>query len=191
MHYVYAHTKPSGEIFYIGKGQRKRAYDSGCRNRHWQSITKKYGFIPIILASFDTEQQALTEEALLIAHFKKFGTLVNILDTGMMNPMSHPDVAKQVAATKQAKGQYANNWKSYNQLFQAQMKDPIFAQLTKVKRQKAQQASLVIRRQKSLDKSKIVLSLRQQGLRYIDIQKALNVSVGFISKIVKSQGAHV
>lgn len=190
MYYVYAHTKPSGEIFYIGKGKGKRAYDSSNRNRHWQFVVNKHGFLPVILAEFEDECTALKEEALLVSHFKVFNCLVNMTAGGEVNPMSNPAVAKQVAATKRAKGQYANAWAVWNTTFRQNMQDPAFAKVIKEKRQKAQQKSLEVRKKTMLVKSKEVTLLRQQGLKYDDISKKLNVSIGFISKVVNHKGTY-
>jgi hypothetical protein len=147
MFYVYAHTKPNGEIFYIGKGQKDRYKDASCRNRHWGFIAKKHGFNPIILAEFETEKEALDEEVLLIAHFGKFKTLTNITKGGDANPMDVPDVAKQMAETKRAKGQYSGKEISeYNASFKERMKDPEFAKEVSEKRKKAAAASHAARR---------------------------------------------
>ena len=96
MYYVYAHTKPDGEIFYIGKGTRRRAWAQRSRNKHWHNVVLKYGFKPVILADNLKELEAVEEEAKLIQHFKKFNCLVNVLDRGDISPMSHPDVLAKV-----------------------------------------------------------------------------------------------
>ena len=43
MFYTYAHYTPAGRLFYIGKGQRKRAWDKKRRNNYWQNIVSKHG----------------------------------------------------------------------------------------------------------------------------------------------------
>jgi len=152
MYYVYAHTKPSGEIFYIGKGKKDRAYDPTCRNRHWNFVVKKHGFNPIILAEFENEKKALNEEVLLISYFRKFGTLTNITRGGDDNPMYTPEVAKQMAETKRAKGQYGNAFDKYNASYKEKIKDPIFAKEIRIKRQKAAEASHAIRKKNGYGK---------------------------------------
>ena len=87
-YYVYAHAKPDGEIFYIGKGTEDRAWRKRNRNIHWNRIAAKYGFNVVILADKLNEIDAINEEAIVISHFKKFGKLSNILDRGDINPMS-------------------------------------------------------------------------------------------------------
>ena len=79
---VYAHVKPDGTIFYIGKGLKRRAKDIRNRNKHWNNVVNKYGFDAVILADSLTNEQAINEEIKLIEHFKKFGTLTNMTDGG-------------------------------------------------------------------------------------------------------------
>lgn len=79
---VYAHTKPDGTIFYIGKGIKRRAKDKRARNKYWQRTVNKHGYQIIILADNLTEEQSFFEEIELIKHFKKFNTLTNMTDGG-------------------------------------------------------------------------------------------------------------
>lgn len=82
--YTYLHTKPDGTIFYIGKGQAKRAYDLVKRNIHWLRVVNKHGKPNVeILAYWDTEQEALDHEVLLISCFRDMGyVLANLTDGG-------------------------------------------------------------------------------------------------------------
>lgn len=84
MFYTYAHYKPEGGLFYIGKGVGRRAYDMKMRNRYWKYVVAKYGSpIVEILANWKTEAEALSHEKLLISSFKDMGfQLVNITDGG-------------------------------------------------------------------------------------------------------------
>lgn len=96
MFYVYAHTKPGGEIFYIGKGTRRRAWSKSGRNKYWHNVINKYGYEVTVLADELQENEAIEEEAKLIEHFKKFNCLVNMLDRGDISPMSHPEVLAKI-----------------------------------------------------------------------------------------------
>jgi len=99
-YYVYAHTKPDGCIFYVGKGKRRRAHSKANRNPHWQAVVNKHGgFAVVVLADQLSEQQALLMEAELIAYYRQFGSLTNILDSGEQAPSSNPDVAAKIAAS--------------------------------------------------------------------------------------------
>lgn len=72
MFYTYAHTKPDGTIFYIGKGYGRRAWKTYGRNKHWKAIVEKYkNFNVKILANWKTEKEAFQHEILLIDCFKQ------------------------------------------------------------------------------------------------------------------------
>ena len=83
-YYTYAHSKPDGTIFYIGKGHSKRAYDLVKRNVYWKRLVEKHGIPTVeILAHWATEQEALDHEVLLISCFKDMGyKLTNLTDGG-------------------------------------------------------------------------------------------------------------
>jgi len=84
MYYTYAHyTADTKELFYIGKGQRRRAWQSCSRNRYWgYKVAKHGGFTVEVLAEWDTDKKALAHEKLLISIFRDIGKLVNIADEG-------------------------------------------------------------------------------------------------------------
>ena len=72
--YTYAHTKPDGTVFYVGKGTHRRAWKTHRRNDHWKAIVKKYGGFSVeILSYWDKEQDAFLHEAFLIDCFKSMG----------------------------------------------------------------------------------------------------------------------
>lgn len=98
-YYVYAHTKPDETVFYVGKGTRGRAWSTHGRNTHWQRTVAKYGHKVVLLADGLTQEQAVEEEAAIIAYFKPFGSLVNILDRGDISPSCNPEVAKRISFT--------------------------------------------------------------------------------------------
>lgn len=63
MYYIYAHTrKDTNQIFYIGKGQRRRAWDKSNRNKHWHHIANKSEYSVDILAYFESEKEAIKQE---------------------------------------------------------------------------------------------------------------------------------
>lgn len=123
---TYAHTKPDGTIFYIGKGSHSRAHSAKGRNFHWNNIVKKYGDFGVdILANWKTEEEAFSHEILLISCFRDMGyVLANISEGGLgskgfrhtekfkisakkralkNNPMSNPKIKeKQLANLKVA-----------------------------------------------------------------------------------------
>ena len=87
-YYVYVHTRnDTGKVFYVGKGQGKRAWSSDSRNPHWKSIVKKAGghTVNIVFRS-DVEQEAFDEEMRLILKHGRIdlgtGILCNKTDGG-------------------------------------------------------------------------------------------------------------
>lgn len=127
MSYItYAHYKPNGDIFYIGKGTVSRAYSKQGRNIVWKRTVEKYkSFNVKILCEWPTEDEAFQHEILLIDCFRDMGIqLVNIAKGGMgssgfrhteefkknkakhlklNNPMANPELRKkQLQALKEA-----------------------------------------------------------------------------------------
>lgn len=184
-YYVYAHTKPNGEIFYIGKGVSRRVHDAKNRNRHWNFVVQKHGFEPIILAQFTDEKDALNEEILLISHFRKFGLLTNITDGGDANPMRNPDVAMQVAKTKRDKGQYnGSHIKMHNAAYQEKMKDKQYADKVSADRKKAKLASTISRIEKMRPVVTEIRNLRNDGWLLKDLAIKFSMQESTISNIV-------
>jgi hypothetical protein len=127
MHFcTYAHHKPDGTMFYIGKGSAKRAHSSIGRNVIWKRTVEKHGGFSVeILGRWDSEQEAFDHEIFLIETLRDMGIpLVNIAAGGMgstgfrhttehkaslakmmreRNPMDDPNIrAKQLLALKLA-----------------------------------------------------------------------------------------
>ena len=76
MFYTYAHIRnDTGRIFYIGKGTGRRMYRKEARNSHWHNVVSKAGYVPMLLAFWDTEHEAYEHEKFLIRCFE--GSLVN------------------------------------------------------------------------------------------------------------------
>ncbi len=83
MFYVYVHFTKDGLIpFYIGKGKGKRINDTYNRNRYWNRIVKKHGFVSDTLKYFDNEQQAFDYEVEMIKFFKAEGVKLANLSLG-------------------------------------------------------------------------------------------------------------
>jgi len=82
MFYVYLHRTLAGRVFYVGKGKKKRAWDTAKRNSMWQSISKKHGLSVEIVASGLNESDAFDKEIDLIRHYRQFGKLANMCDGG-------------------------------------------------------------------------------------------------------------
>jgi hypothetical protein len=83
--YVYAHLKPDGETFYIGRGTGSRIYSKVHRSKHWHSIVSKYGIEYKILEDQLTNDQANEREKYYINLFGRKlngGSLINQTDGG-------------------------------------------------------------------------------------------------------------
>jgi hypothetical protein len=100
---TYAHYKPDGSIFYIGKGTRKRAFNFNDRTNFWKNVVKKHGAPTVeILASWPTEREALDHEIFLIDTFRQMGvSLANITNGGDgVSGLKHNDLTKTVLREK-------------------------------------------------------------------------------------------
>jgi hypothetical protein len=84
--YVYAHYKPDGTVFYIGKGRKYRAWAKDRRSDSWNNTVKKHGYTVKLWAENLSEQHALDMEKEWITLYGrknlKNGRLVNMTDGG-------------------------------------------------------------------------------------------------------------
>jgi hypothetical protein len=82
--YTYAHArKTDGRIFYIGKGQDKRAYSESNRNRYWRNVVAKHGHTVQILREWNSEKEAFDHEVRMITQYRSMGyALVNMTNGG-------------------------------------------------------------------------------------------------------------
>lgn len=83
-HYTYAHYRnDTNQVFYIGKGVGRRAWEVRKRNSRWMRTHRKHGHRVEILAQWATAAEALEHERFLIATFRSMGhPLCNITDGG-------------------------------------------------------------------------------------------------------------
>jgi hypothetical protein len=100
---TYYHSKPNGNVFYIGIGNKKRPYDFNKRNNHWKNIVSKYGNPQVkVLAEWDTAEEAKQHEILLISCFKDMGYKLANLTVGGdgCNGYKHTEEHKQKLAER-------------------------------------------------------------------------------------------
>jgi hypothetical protein len=211
MHYTYAHHKPDGTIFYIGKGSGNRAYVTYNRTIFWKRIVEKYkGFVVSILAEWKTAEEAYQHEKVLIDAFRGMGhKLANIANGGLggfgikksqkeknnlsirmkqTNPMDNPIIAKKVAKTKRDKGQYIKtSIIEYNNQHSERMKDVNYAISFSESRKKAQKSSLKNRRARSFERVQLVFAMREMGNSYKEISEKTKYSLGMISNILQGK----
>lgn len=82
-YYVYLHKKPSGEVFYVGKGRGNRFIKTGNRNKCWKRIVNKYGYVPEVIMDGLTEEESYAKEIEWIKHYKNIGQCdANFTDGG-------------------------------------------------------------------------------------------------------------
>ncbi|CAB4155853.1 hypothetical protein UFOVP1417_64 [uncultured Caudovirales phage] len=83
-YYVYTHAIPNGSVFYVGKGQRGRAFSNYKRSPAWRGIVDQYAGLTIhIVSYYETEKEAYAAEKMLIKKYRNMGArLVNIADGG-------------------------------------------------------------------------------------------------------------
>jgi hypothetical protein len=82
MAYVYGHYKEdTGELFYIGKGMKGRAWSRHRRNQHWHNVVNKHGYTVKILYDNLTEEEAYKKETRLILEIG-LDNLVNVCAGG-------------------------------------------------------------------------------------------------------------
>lgn len=82
--YVYVHRKASdNKPFYVGKGQKERAWWKHNRNPHWNNVVNKHGLIIDVIFDNLTEDEAFQIEIDTILEFEYFGyKLVNMTKGG-------------------------------------------------------------------------------------------------------------
>ena len=86
--YVYEHIRnDTGQIFYVGKGRKKRAYRSDGRNEYWKRIVKKSnGFSINFFATNLKEKDSFNLEIKRIDELRKKGILLCNLSNGGEGP---------------------------------------------------------------------------------------------------------
>lgn len=84
MFYVYIHLRlDTGEIFYVGKGQKRRAKNTHQRSEGWKSIANKHGRSVHIYSLHVDEGEAFQTEKRLISELNSSGIkLVNLTHGG-------------------------------------------------------------------------------------------------------------
>lgn len=83
MYYTYGHYKAdSKQLFYIGKGNGRRAHEKDSRSDYWRNIVNKHGYTVEIFAEWKSEEDAFIHEKFLIDCFRDLTNLCNLTDGG-------------------------------------------------------------------------------------------------------------
>lgn len=117
--YVYAHRKPNGEIFYVGKGKGNRAWSPHGRNTFWKSIVAKYCHSVEIVDNSLSEKQAFELEEFLISYCKtrrQGGTLTNLTlgGEGASGLECSPETREKISAKARGTGNGRSDKVIYN-----------------------------------------------------------------------------
>jgi len=103
--YVYQHLKAdTGEIFYVGKGMGRRAFDKYHRSKYWKAIEAKYGVKVEFVKENISEAESLQLEIETIASYKKNGiNLINMTEGGDgTTGYTHTDEHRMKMSVKQS-----------------------------------------------------------------------------------------
>ena len=85
MFYVYEHIRTdTNQVFYVGKGSKKRAYNKFRNNPYWNNVVNKVGGFQVKFVVTDLDEElALLVEQERIDQLKKLGyVLTNLTDGG-------------------------------------------------------------------------------------------------------------
>jgi hypothetical protein len=127
LYYVYAHyTETTNELFYVGIGQGRRAYNYTSRNRYWKNIFNKYGCRVDILKEGLQKQDAVELEMVLQRLLTPRACLIYGEGTGKISaPKDRRNKSKKRAGyvmsqetkdkiSKAKKGKYIGKWGGVN-----------------------------------------------------------------------------
>jgi len=108
--YVYRHIRlDTNEVFYVGIGTKRRAYNKNCRSVYWKRITNKVNFKTEILVTNLSWEEACELECLLIESYGrrdlKTGQLINMTNggegtLGRIISNKHKEILKKVNTGK-------------------------------------------------------------------------------------------
>jgi hypothetical protein len=102
VYYTYSHSTPEGTVFYIGKGNKDRAYSTRDRGWAWrEAVAKAKGILIKIEAEWATEQEAFEHEIFLIKHHKELGVKLVNLTEGGSGPLGFKQSEKTRALMKE------------------------------------------------------------------------------------------
>jgi len=95
---VYTHSKPNGDVFYVGKGTPARPSRKDGRNIWWHRTVEKHGSYKIdIVENMLTNEEAIELEMFLISEAKDAGwNLCNLTDGGEgLRGFNHSEESRQ------------------------------------------------------------------------------------------------
>lgn len=83
-YYVYTHlTSDTNQVFYVGKGQNRRAWNPRVRSDEWKDVYKKHGFeVNVIFRTEDQDLAFFVEKEAIDLYRKRGANLVNLSSGG-------------------------------------------------------------------------------------------------------------
>lgn len=101
MFYVYIHKRLSDkQVFYVGKGTKRRIKSKLCRNKHWRHVVNKHGFYAVTLKKFENENDAFEYEKKVIALFRKQGLPLTNIESGGLGGTKGRDMTACIEAAR-------------------------------------------------------------------------------------------
>jgi len=98
--YTYFHTRnDTGAVFYVGKGQGRRAHDV-YRNPHWKNIVAKHGHTVHFAMTGLSEIEAFEHEKFLILCFKDMGVALTNMTHGGEGAAGYRHTPENIAANR-------------------------------------------------------------------------------------------
>ena len=113
--YVYLHRKKTtGEVFYVGKGKGRRAWQHSDRSDYWKKVANKHGYLVELFQNNIQEWYAFELERELISYYGREdlneGTLVNFTDGGEgLSGYSH-SLERKTEMSEQRRGERHPNY---------------------------------------------------------------------------------
>lgn len=107
-YYVYLHRKATtGDVFYVGKGTGRRAYEKRLRSTYWKKVANKHGLVVELYMTDLQEWYALELEASLVDYYGRrdngTGQLVNLCDGGAASTYLSDEAREKIRRSRLGK----------------------------------------------------------------------------------------
>lgn len=204
-YYVYEHIDEYGEVRYIGKGKKYRAYDKCNRNNYWKNIFKDKSPIINFIARDLSEKDAFELEKLMIKVSKDAGfKLCNFTDGGdgtsgrkcsdeTIKKMSESaknmseETKKKISEAKKGKKQSEEHKKKLSEVRKKyKWSDETRKKMSEAninKSEKSRKEMSELRRVTTDDQVKLVLELLEKGFTNVKIANIVGIHEKTVSNI--------
>jgi hypothetical protein len=103
--YVYVHKRAdTNQVFYVGKGKGKRAFQVARKSSDWKRVVSSYGYrAEFLVSGIDEEFAFFAEQEAIDVYRKRGAPLTNITDGGRgVKGLKHKEETKRLISTKSA-----------------------------------------------------------------------------------------